>query len=385
MKTKNTATLLFFLLVGLTATAQTIRIADNNINAPAGANIFTGASALQNAITAALTNDIVYIQPSTTSYGDATVGKKITIKGVGFGITEIAPRTSTLGTLSISNSFDGVANVSGLTLTGFYFTTIQFVAGTGGSQYNNIVVENVSGGNFQHFSCLPAVINLVIRKSFIGNIGLGSCSGLYDTKIYDNVVGFINIYNNVNPVISNNLWFRNSSYAIATSLPDGTRASTGVRVEHNIFSGSGAAFSSLFNGLVVNNIFYGTTPNGASPFYSNTFSNNLILSAYTFPVPAIGGPANSDIGNITGIGPLFTNAPVVTSYNATYNYTLQAGSVCINAATTGENIGPSGGLYPWTGNLSLKASAIPIITLFGNSGLVPQNQPLKSNIKAKSN
>ena len=381
-------TIAFLLLVLLTktATAQTIRIADNNTNAPTGANIFTGASALQNAINAALTNDIVYIQPSTTSYGNATVGKKITIKGVGFGVTEIAPRTSTLGTLSISNSFDGVANVSGLILTGFSFTTIEFVAGTGGSQYNNIVVENVNGSNFWHTSCLPGVNNLVLRNSIIaGNIQLGSCSGMANTKIYDNVVGFINIYNNVNPVISNNLWFRNSSYAIATSLPDGTRASTGVRVEHNIFSGSGAAFSSLFNGLVVNNIFYGTTPNGDSPFYSNTFSNNLILSAYTFPVPAIGGPANSDIGNITGIGPLFTNAPVVTSYNATYNYTLQAGSVCINAATTGENIGPSGGLYPWTGNLSLKASAIPVITLFGNSGLVPQNQPLKSNIKAKSN
>ena len=201
------------------------------------------------------------------------------------------------------------------------------------------------------------------------------------------VTGIIQIYNNLNPIISNNLCLKNSGnpYVIITSATDGSQASTGVRVEHNIFSGSGATFASFFNGLVVNNIFYGTTPNGTTPFYSNTFSNNLILSAYTFPVPAIGGPANSDIGNITGIGPLFTNAPVVTSYNATYNYTLQAGSVCINAATTGENIGPSGGLYPWTGNLSLKASAIPIITLFGNSGLVPQNQPLKSNIKAKSN
>ena len=55
----KSTTLLLLLLMGFTATAQTIRIADNNINAPAGANIFTGASALQNAITAALTNDIV--------------------------------------------------------------------------------------------------------------------------------------------------------------------------------------------------------------------------------------------------------------------------------------------------------------------------------------
>ena len=40
---------------------------------------------------------------------------------------------------------------------------------------------------------------------------------------------------------------------------------------------------------------------------------------------------------------------------------------------------------PGSGNLKLKASAIPVITLFGNSGVVPQNHPLKSNIKAKSN
>jgi len=49
---------LFFLALALSATAQTIRIADNNANAPTGKNIYTGTNALQNALNAAVEGDI---------------------------------------------------------------------------------------------------------------------------------------------------------------------------------------------------------------------------------------------------------------------------------------------------------------------------------------
>jgi hypothetical protein len=376
-------TLTFLLaLTAFAATAQTIRIADNNANRPTGASIF---STLQAAIDAAVPDDIVYITPSTTSYGDATVGKRITIKGVGFGITEIAPRTSTLNNLTIVNSSNGTDNVSGLILTGFSFNQINFVAGTGGSPFNNILADNIFGNTFNHTSCLPATDNLTIKNSRINTINVGHCSGTSNTLIRNNIISSTtDIRNSSNAVISNNLLFSafGAGYFINTNS-----TSPNIRIEHNIFSGTvSTAFAQVTNAVITNNIFYGTRPNGTgAPFHSNSLSNNLVLDAFTFPPTALGGPANSGVNNIQGTSPLFTNAPVSTAYNDTYNYTLQAGSPCIGAATTGENIGPSGGLYPWTGNLTLKASNIPVITLFGNSGVVPQNQPLKSNIKAKSN
>lgn len=362
----------------ISATAQTIRIADNNANAPTGANIYT---TLQAAIDAAVADDIVYITPSVTSYGNATVGKRITIKGVGFGITEIAPRGSSVGILTIVNSSNGTDNISGLVLTGFYFSTITFAAGTGGSPYNNIVADNITGGSFNHTACLPsATSNLTIRNSLINAINIGFCSGTNNTLIYNNINNVsLDVRNSSNAVITNNLF-------IVTSF-NTEDLSPNARIEHNIFSGTTTTvFYRLVNAIVTNNIFYGTRPNASGGiFHSNTFSNNLVLDAFTFPPAAIGGPANSGVNNIQGTGPLFTNAPVSTTYNATYDYTLQAGSPCIGAATTGENIGPSGGLYPWTGNLTLNATAMPVITQFGNSGVVPQNQPLKSNINAKAN
>lgn len=376
---KRLLLLISAIAVSLLAHAQTIRIADNNPNAPTGANIF---STLQGAINAALPDDIVYITPSTTSYGSATVGKRITIKGVGFGITEIAPRSSTLGTLTIVNSSNGTDNVSGLILTGFSFGTVQFNPGTGSTSYDNILADNISGNNFFHNTTLPGSTDkLTIKNSWISTIYIGHSTGTTNTLIRNNIISSTaDVRNSTNVVISNNLFFT-TDHAIRTE-----GASPGVRVEHNIFSGSGNAFYNLQNSVITNNIFYGMLPTGATtPFHSNTFSNNLVLSAFTFPPASIGGPANSGVNNITGTGPLFTNAPVSTSYNSTYIYTLQAGSPCIGTATTGENIGPSGGVYPWTGNLLLRATAVPVITLFGNSGIVPQNQPLKSNIKAKSN
>ncbi len=375
--------ILFFLAAGFTISihAQTIRIADNNANAPTGANIY---ATLQSAIDAAVPDDIVYITPSVTSYGNATVGKRITIKGVGHGIVEIAPRSSVIGTLTIVNSSNGTDNISGLVLTGFSFTTIQFAAGTGSGSYNNILAENLSGSTFNHTNCLPgSTSDLTIKNSWITSINIGHCSATNTTLIRNNIAtGMIDVRNSSNALITNNLLLQSTNHVI-----NNNGSSPNIRIENNIISGSTThAFYSLTNAIVTNNIFYGVLPNGLySPFHSNTFSNNLVLNAFTFPPAATGGPANSGINNITGTGPLFTSAPVSGTYNDTYNYTLQSGSPCIGAASTGENIGPSGGLYPWTGNLTLKATAVPVITQFGNSGVVPQNQPLKSNIKAKSN
>jgi pectin methylesterase-like acyl-CoA thioesterase len=84
--------LLFLVVVGSVASAQTIRIADKNPNRPTGNNIY---STVQAAVDAALPDDIVYIQPAETQYAeDVNVGKRITMIGLGHGVSEFGARNS---------------------------------------------------------------------------------------------------------------------------------------------------------------------------------------------------------------------------------------------------------------------------------------------------
>jgi hypothetical protein len=311
--------------------------------------------------------------------------------GLGHGVSEFGARNSYIRRINLQRSSDGFAAVSGAVFKGFSVDYFDFTNGGSGSfTFDNIVLDNLSiytvnqpGG--------PRINNLTIKNSVIGGIYLTLASGNENTKIYQNRLGVdiyqrpINIFYATNPLITNNLIYWHSvSFNIQNS--------SNVRIEHNVISGSGQTFEYLQNALVVNNIFFGMTAgciNTTYTFKDNVFSNNLVTTAgFVMPPAANGGGTNSGANNLaSGSNPQFTSASVVTVLGAAslFNYTLQAGSVCIGAATTGENIGPSGGLYPWTSNLSLKPSNIPVITEFGNSGVVPQNQPLKSNIKAKSN
>lgn len=384
------------LLIGIAAQAQTIRIADNNANRPTGPNIY---ATIQAAVDAAAPGDIVYVQPSDIKYNETvTISKRIKLVGAGF-TSELGTRSSNISTLNLRTSSDGVNSIASSQFTGIVADYIYFTTGSdvGSFTFNDLLFENciwyimASSGNHR------AINNLTIRNNRFAEINLSSTSGNNNTSIYKNIFApdnfrvSLRLSYSTSPVISNNLFFPFPPGG-NNGRPVGIDNSTNVRLEHNIFSRSAdlPTFEYLQNALVVNNIFFGITPtclNTTNTFRDNVFSNNLVLTAGAVVPPAsnpTGSNFHSGVNNIIGVSPLFANASN-TDYQVNYDYTLQVGSPCIGAATTGENIGPSGGLYPWTGNLVLKPSNVPIITEFGNSGVVPQNQPLKSNIKAKSN
>ncbi len=382
---KNTA-LLLLLLMGYTATAQTTRIADNTPNRPTGANIF---ATIQAAVNAAVPGDIVYITPSLTSYGDVTISKRIKLVGVGFNTPELGSRSSTLGTITLLSSADGVNSTSNSEFRGFSFFSFNFAAGGVGTlPYNDILIEKISGVYINYSGTPNAINNLTIKTCAAQSINLYTNT---NTRIYQNVIQAVACTEGIklqlatNALITNNLIYTNG--ACGYSIIDITN-STNTRIEHNLFSGNFIAFRNLTNTPVTNNIFYGVNPGstGASNFSINVFSNNLVTPAATMPPAAVGGGANSGLGNLANLSPLFVNGPAsATSFLAGYDYSFPNTSPCYNAATTGDNIGPSGGLYPLATTVVFAPSAIPLITLFNNSGVVPQNQPLKSNIKAKSN
>jgi hypothetical protein len=385
---------LFLTLTTFIATAQTIRIADNNANRPTGANIY---STIQAAVDAALPGETVYITPSLTNYGNVTISKRIKLIGVGFNTPELGGRTSSVSTVALLSSADGVNSTSDSEFRGFYFVDFQFTAGGVGTlPYNNVLIEKIAGRYINYSGTPNQLNNLTIRNCIVQGIHIVQSN--LGTRIYQNVIqqnssaccSIDGIYNNnsTNLLVTNNLLYFNAGTGQG-HIPFNLTNSTNARIEHNLISGNGTAFRNLLNTPVTNNIFYGTNPatnSGSNTFQDNVFSNNLVTPAFTIPPPANGGGTNSGLGNITNISPLFVNGPPsATAWAANYDYSFPNSSPCYQGATTGDNIGPSGGLYPLATNVVFAPSSIPMITLFDNTGVVPQNQPLKSNIKAKSN
>ncbi len=392
----KTYLLLYTLLISNIALAQTIRIADNNANRPTGANIF---STVQAAVTAALPGDIVYVTPSDIKYNETvTISKRIKLKGAGF-TSDLGTRSSSITTVNLVTSADGTNSIANCEFSGVVIDFINFTTGgdVGSFTFDDLTFDNCNWYQMRSSGNHRVINNLTIRNSWFAELDLNSLNGNVNTRIYKSIIApdnfrtSIRLSNSTDLLITNNLFF---PFSGGNEIrPIGIANSNNVRIEHNVFSKTTTipVFEFLQNAVVVNNIFYGMTPtciNTTNTFRDNVFSNNLVLAAGVVMPPAsnpVGSNFHSGINNIVGVSPSFTNAPASSTYLATYDYTLSAASPCLNAATTGENIGPSGGLYPWTGNLKLNPNSIPIITLFGNSGVVPQNQPVKSNIKAKAN
>ena len=73
-------TIVILLMTVVAIQAQTIRVVDNNPNAPSGENVF---STIQEAHDAADPGDILHIVGSNTTYASANLSKSLTILGDG--------------------------------------------------------------------------------------------------------------------------------------------------------------------------------------------------------------------------------------------------------------------------------------------------------------
>jgi hypothetical protein len=313
----------------------------------------------------------------------------------------LGDRTSTVGTISLNSSTDGINSCSGSTLREFNATTITLLEGIGSPGFNDVVIEKVAcsintSGTTAGIYLNRAVNNLIIRNSQINTMTLYIASGMVNCKIYNNTIRGVTIYP-VNPAsgsgILNNLFSNNIFIFPDADNPyfslNSINAIHNTLILNNIFSGASYSFRGLVGTTVNNNIFYGMTPTSAPAssgysFRDNNFSNNLVTSTITMPPAAFSGGTNSGVGNLVGVSPNFVSV-AGTSWSSTYDYSLNTSSPAKNAGSDGTDIGPTGGAYPITKNIVFGPSALPLITELNTSGVVPQNQPLKVNLKAKSN
>jgi hypothetical protein len=403
----KTLFLSLFVVVASAASAQTIRIADNNALHPTGANIYT---TIQAAVNAALPNDIVYVQPSLTSYGDVTIDRPITLRGIGFNTGKDLAYSSIVNNISLTNNSANTSNASGTTIEGLITNDIYLGPQTGSFTYTiqNITIRNCQTLRvYRQAGYVPAQ-NITVTGCFVGiHFQLTNVSQLF---VYGNYLtgpgsgcgrsafGFWN-GSLTNCILSNNI----VAQAETNGIHVGSVAVSNLIITNNIFLGgnnvaasgfiSGNLFcnfnTSLYDAIVSNNIFYGSSPakSNANPYERLVFANNISFGTTNDALPPVGtGAGNTGSGNLVAQDPKFVSATYNTVYSTTMNFNLQAGSPALFAGSDGTDIGITGGAYPVAaGNITLKPTSAPVIITLNPAAMVPQNQPINTNIKAKSN
>ena len=358
---KRSILLSFILFAAFGAWAQTTRIANCQPGATGGVNVYTGATALQDAINASVTGDIIQVIAGTVSAGNVTIaGKGLTILGVGLNPGKVLGTRSLVGNITLNSGS------SGTRISGLHMGILFLAQAAGGYNISNLLVENSELSAVTAFSGTNSVGNMIVRNC-----------------IFLSAPGFSS-----NPVIE---YFTNSGIVISNNIirdrhtTAGTVKGDGLTIMNNLFYGNGTAgyvFYTLTNSTVQNNIFARISGAvGASAGNTgNSFKNNLVFGSgdNTF---TNGTNGNSSTGHIVA-DPLMVNLPAT---NATWVYTnditLQTGSVALDAGLDGTNIGPTGGITPY----DVEGTLLPLIQSIDMPSVVTKGTDLQVNVKAKGN
>ncbi|APY09143.1 hypothetical protein BWZ20_12890 [Winogradskyella sp. J14-2] len=274
MKTKNTLTPLILCALLLFATklfAQTTHIVNNNAGTAAD---FTG---LQAAIDAATDGDIIHVQQSSTSYGNITLDKELTI---------------------IGRSHSDASYVSEI-------GTLDLVEGCSNSTIKGLKIQTVTDP-FDNSGTFPLIENIVLQDNRITSfLGLGQYRTLNNFLIQGNIIeGSISI----------------------------TSTTSNILLTNNVINSSSLSFSMVDTLLISNNIFsyfFGVSISNNTPDLMN-ISNCIFVSDY-FQSGTVSLSSSSGTFQITNC--------LTYNYDATANYNFATGSN-ITVSNSQENIDP---------------------------------------------
>ncbi len=340
-----------------------IFVADNNLNAPTGNNVF---SSLQSALNAAQVGDTVQVTPSPTVYGNITIDRRLTVYGGGLNPDKDRYLRSVVGTITFSSNTLFQTNASGTVISGLQAGAATFSGGA----LSNIVIERCwfyTGGRISRSSG-SSVDSLRIRNCII-DINR-------ETPLLNLTGGASNL------VISNSIF-----YDFYSAGYGGISADNNTVISNNIFIATvntdRRAFENITDCIVANNIFYGVKPTARVSALRNVFNNNLTFGTNANGLPP-GGATGQD--NIVNTDPSFENFPQSgsNSFSFGWDFNLKAGSPAISAGTDGTDIGMFGGSNPldsWPHVLP----SIPLIQVFNASSVVRQGGNLNVKVKARSN
>lgn len=344
---KKINAILMMLLLAQFSNAAILNVS-NNPDRPAGYVEF-----LQAAINLASTGDTIYIYPSSISYGDVTLSKKLHFFGGGYIISNSPGNESLIGTVTLDTTTSPSSNPSGSTFCGLAFK----------GWYTAI---NCSKPNIHDIK--------VIGNYFLGNytsITLqANCNGWFFSNNFFYTSYGINLNNSSGAIIANNI-FNNSANLLNSSA-------NSVVVTNNLFF-NWTGFNTWNNSTITNNVFLVTSAPNVSTMTGNIFNNNLI---YWSQIDNVSLPpaGNTGSNNLNNIQPQFISG-TYANWDNTKDYRLSGGSPAKNAGTDATDIGPYGGTSPY---IPGGAFTIPKITeLQITNPVINQATPINVKIKAR--
>lgn len=336
--------------------SQTIYIANSSPGAVGGTRVFTGSNSINSAIAAASTGDIIYVVPSSVVYTQPTLGGKgVTLIGGGFNPDKANGALSQVGGI--------YGNANNWRVSGIVFTTEVNIPGT----FNNIMIDKCRlKGGVGDGSGGSAKGNLIIQNCLIE----GSPSGSAPLYIGSGSTG-VRISNNI-------------IYVISPAASGATRLNAAT-IENNIFIGASgssiAAFNTVTNSDIKNNIFYGVRPLGTVTFTDNVLQNNLSFGASDNTYSTSNG--NTSINNVENSDPQFESLPFGTGtfYNFSFDPRLKVGSPAIGTGINGIDMGIFGGPTPY----DIYGTSLPLVQSIEAPASHTQGTNMNVRVQAKGN
>jgi hypothetical protein len=360
---KRLSFLFLTVLAALGAVAQTTRIVNNNPGATGGVNVYTGATALQTAINASVSGDIIYVVATTVSNGNVTINdKSLTILGVGLNPQKGVGTRSLVGDIAVNGAASSGTRISGIHFLRFLPVWSTTVVHT----LSNTLIENCQFNCVQQPNNSNSLGNLIVRNCVINSHnGFSSAPAAFE------------LYTTSGVVITNNVIRGQGTTA-------GTVQGNGLTVQNNLFWGNGTnfVFTGLANSIVQNNIFMRISGSLTTlpSCTGNTFKNNIAFgSADNTFTNGVNG--NNSTGGFSA-DPKLTNVPSSTSdWVYTYDVTPLAASPVLSAGFDGTDIGPTGGAIPF----DYEGTLLPLIESISMPAVVTKGTDLQVNVKARGN
>jgi hypothetical protein len=327
----------FVLLAIVTFSQQKVALHHNGTT-----TIFGGSNPFNDAYTAAVSNDTIYLPGGSLPY-PAVIDKSVTIFGAGHypNVTVATNRTVLNGNLTINENADNL-HLEGIELTGGLFFS------------NNHKVDGV-----------------VIKRCRVNSITYsgGGTTPCINNTIRECVInGHIDFSNAKSLLFSNNI--------IGSYIANGSE----LGISNNIFLASGGIiiFNSISNSSISNNIVF----QQSMGYY---FQNNCILNTFSNNIITGITPAESNTfvnnHNSIVIAGLFVNQ-TGNIFDYTHDYHLVIPATYLG--TDGNQVGIYGGLFPY------KDSALPVNPNIVSKTVAPQTNAsgelnFQIQVKAQNN
>ncbi len=354
--------LLLILTVLFTFKSNSQIIVDNNIGVNAT------YSDLQTAIDDANANDIIYVQPSETNYGNITIDKPLTL--IGKSHSQIGVEISRVSTINIT------PEGSNSTFKGLRITTSVNLNGVDGTAFNanaqmveNIILENCKVYN-------------VVYSDFIRHY---NADETFQNGVSANNITIIgNVINKLllqatNLSISNN-WFWGR---VTVWRPDATS------INHCIFTGqniknNGDAIAKV---LVQNCLFLANSSSDKflhtnESQYDNCLTYNYGSGSYDLSTTAVEMLTNNMLFNTNPLFEDLSNGNPIGIFNEN-NYSLQTTSPAVGSGFNGEDISINGNGF--TFNTIGSPAGYPSVKIINSTAIIPNNGILSITIQAKAN